>query len=148
MRAVLQRVTQAACKIDGKVFSQIGPGLVILLAVQKGDRQTDAEKLARKTAHLRIFAGQDGKFRDSVLDKQGEAIVISQFTLYANVSAGRRPSFEEAEEPAAAEKLYAHYVRALAAEGVPVQTGRFGAMMQIELVNDGPVTVILDSEGR
>ena len=122
----------------------IGAGLVVLLGVAEGDTEADAERLAGRIARLRIFAGDDGKFDRSLLDVDGAALVVSQFTLIADTAKGNRPSFSGAARPDAAESLYEHFSRTLGDLGVPVETGVFGAKMQVDLVNDGPVTIILE----
>ena len=146
MRAVLQRVTGAAVVVDGVEVGRIGPGLCILLGVKQGDDVAKVEKLALKVAQLRIFRDEAGYFNRSILDVGGAALVVSQFTLYANCRKGRRPSFSQAARPEQAEPLVEHFVQVLVLAGVPVQTGVFGAMMQLEIHNDGPVTIILDSD--
>ncbi|MCL6566324.1 MAG: D-tyrosyl-tRNA(Tyr) deacylase [Acidobacteriia bacterium] len=146
MRAVVQRVTRACCRVEGHIVGEIGPGLVVLLGVGRNDTERDAVYLAEKTATLRIFPDEQGKMNRSVLDVGGAALVVSQFTLYGDARGQRRPSFVQAAPPDAGKRLYEEYVRALAALGVPVQTGVFQARMQIELINDGPVTILLDSE--
>jgi D-tyrosyl-tRNA(Tyr) deacylase len=146
VRAVLQRVTSASVQVDGQEVGRIGPGLCILLGVEDRDGPEQAEKLALKTAQLRVFRDQAGYFNRSILDVGGEALVISQFTLYANCRKGRRPSFTRAARPEVAEPLVDHFVLALRNTGVPVQTGEFGALMQVEIHNDGPVTIVLDSD--
>lgn len=148
MRAVVQRVNQAAVLVDGKTFSQIGRGLVVLVGVREGDEETDAEYLAQKVAHLRVFSDEEGKFNLSLLDVGGEALVVSQFTLYADTRKGRRPSFAHAARPEVAEPLIERFVAFLQEQGVPVRTGQFQAMMQVRLENDGPVTILLDSADR
>ncbi|MDQ7038874.1 MAG: D-aminoacyl-tRNA deacylase [Aquificota bacterium] len=145
MRAVVQRVKRSWVKVDGKTVGEIGRGLNILLGVGKGDTEEDARKLAKKIANLRIFEDEGGKFQHSLLDIKGEALIVSQFTLYANVRKGRRPSFEEAEEPGRAEHLYNRFVEEMKALGVGVRTGVFGAMMEVYIENWGPVTIVLDS---
>ncbi len=146
MRAVLQRVTRARVLVAGKLAGEIGPGLLVLLAIGKGDTASTAALLARKTAQLRIFSDAQGKMNVSLLESGGAALVVSQFTLYGDVRKGRRPAFDAAAAPAEALSLYEEYVKSLRALGVPVQTGVFKAHMQVELVNDGPVTLILDSQ--
>jgi D-tyrosyl-tRNA(Tyr) deacylase len=126
----------------------IGAGLLVLLGVAEGDTPDGAERLAGKIARLRIFEDDDGRFDRSLLDTGGGALVVSQFTLIANTARGNRPSFSHAARPDAAEPLYLHFCAALRELGVPVETGIFGARMQIELVNDGPVTIVLDDEAR
>jgi D-aminoacyl-tRNA deacylase len=140
MRAVCQRVSKACVRVDGEVVGEIGPGLCILLGVGRGDDEGAAERLAGKIARLRIFEGMDR----SLLDTGGGALVVSQFTLLADTREGNRPSFSEAAPPAEADPLYERFCEALRALGVPVATGVFGASMQVELVNDGPVTILLD----
>jgi D-tyrosyl-tRNA(Tyr) deacylase len=144
MRAVLQRVARAAVAVDGEVVGAIGAGLVVLLGVAAGDTAETAERLAAKTARLRIFE-RDGRFDTSLLDTSAAALVVSQFTLIADTTRGNRPSFGDAAPPEIAEPLYERFCAALQAAGVPVETGRFGAKMAVELANDGPVTIVLDS---
>ena len=146
MRAVLQRVSSASVRVDGEVVGAIGPGLLILLGVHQGDAEADAVALAGKSAVLRIFEDEAGKMNRSVIDIGGGALVVSQFTLYADTRKGRRPSFVDAAPPALAVKVYERFVEALAAQGIPVATGRFQAHMEVSLVNDGPVTLILESD--
>jgi D-aminoacyl-tRNA deacylase len=148
MRAVVQRVSYAEVWVGSETVGQIGPGLLILLGVREGDGEEEARYLAEKTANLRIFADQEGKFNLSLLKIGGAALVVSQFTLYADTRKGRRPSFTDAARPEVAEPLVERFVALLQAQGVPVQTGRFQAMMQVRLENDGPVTLCLDSEDR
>lgn len=145
MRVVLQRVSRASVSVDGAVVGAIDLGLLILVGVADGDSPSQAEALARKVAGLRIFADSEGRFNESLLDVVGAALVISQFTLHANVRRGRRPSFISAARPELAEPLVEHFAESLRAQGVPVQTGEFGAMMSVELINDGPFTVVIDS---
>ena len=139
MRAVLQRVTRASVTPGGS----IGPGLCILLGVAEGDEATDAARLAEKVAKLRIFENEDGRFDRSLLVTGGAALVVSQFTLIAETAKGNRPSFSGAAPPEAAEVLYERFCATLRELGVPVETGVFGARMSVELVNDGPVTIVL-----
>ncbi len=146
MRAVLQRVRRAAVVIDGETIAAIEGGLLVLLGVAAADTAADVQWLAEKTAHLRIFNDEGGKMNRSVADVGGSLLVVSQFTLHADCRKGRRPSFLDAATPEIAVPLYEAFVNALRAVGLPVQTGRFGAMMQVELVNDGPVTLILDTK--
>ena len=148
MRAVLQRVTRAAVDVDGERLGQIGLGLVVLVGVSHQDGPRDAEYLANKIAGLRIFPGAGGRFDRSVLDVGGELLVVSQFTLYGDTRKGRRPSFEAAASPEVAEPLIDAFVEALRATGVSVATGKFRAHMLVELVNDGPVTISLDSTDK
>ena len=140
MRAVVQRVTRAKATPGG----EIGAGLCILLGVAAGDDEATAERLASKIARLRIFEGDDGKFDRSLLDTGGAALVVSQFTLIADTTKGNRPSFAGAARPELAEPLYERFAQALRDLGIEVSTGTFGARMQVELVNDGPVTIVLD----
>lgn len=148
MRAVIQRVSSARVEVGGAVTGEIGAGLLVLLGVRRGDTPADARYLAEKIAYLRIFADEDGKMNLSVLEAGGSALVVSQFTLYADTRKGRRPGFSEAAAPAEAETLYQLFCRELAGLGVPVSTGRFAAMMDVFLVNRGPVTIVIDSEQR
>jgi D-tyrosyl-tRNA(Tyr) deacylase len=144
VRAVCQRVSEARVRVDGAVTGEIGTGLVVLLGVARTDGPADVERLAGKVARLRIFGDERGKFDRSVLDVDGAALVVSQFTLIADTRKGNRPSFVEAAPPSEAEPLYEQFCAALRSEGVPVATGTFGAMMAVELVNDGPVTIVLE----
>lgn len=147
MRAVLQRVRSAAVVVDGAPIGAISQGLVILAAIGEGDQTDTAEQMAVKIAQLRIFNDEAGKFNRSLLDVKGGALVVSQFTLYADIRRGRRPSFVAAASPDHAEALLMHFTAALRAlEVAPVETGRFGAAMLVELQNDGPVTIWLDSD--
>ena len=146
MRAVVQRVCRAAVVIDGESVAAIERGLLVLLGVAPMDSATDAQWLADKTANLRIFNDESGKMNLSVADLGGSLLVVSQFTLYGDCRKGRRPSFIAAAPPELAVPMYEAFVNALRSVGLPVQTGRFGAMMQVELVNDGPVTLILDTK--
>ena len=143
MRAVIQRVARASVSIDGEVVGEIGPGLVVLLGIGKGDVEEDSHWLAKKVAALRIFADHEGKFNRSILEIGGSALVVSQFTLYGDARKGRRPSFSKAAPPEVAEPLCDLFVDFLRAEGLGVATGRFGAMMLVEIHNDGPVTIWL-----
>ena len=144
MRAVCQRVSEARVQIDGSVVAEIGPGLVVLLGVGRGDATADARRLAAKIARLRVFEDDDGRFDRSLLDTRGAALVVSQFTLLAATHKGNRPSFTAAAPPEEAEPLYEAFGAALADEGIPVERGVFGARMAVEFVNDGPVTIVLD----
>jgi len=146
MRVVCQRVSEASVSVEGSIVGEIGLGFVVLLGVERGDRVEDAVRLAGKVARLRIFEDDVGKFDRSLLDVGGAALVVSQFTLIADSKRqkGTRPDFSRAAPPEVAEPLYEHVVQALRDLGVPVQTGVFGASMQVALVNDGPVTIILD----
>jgi D-tyrosyl-tRNA(Tyr) deacylase len=145
LKAVIQRVTQASVSVGDETVGRIGPGLIVLLGVAQGDTAADARRLAEKTAGLRIFSDAEGRFNLSLLDTGGEALVVSQFTLLANSRKGRRPSFTGAAPPEEAEPLVGEYENALRRLGVRVAGGRFGAHMQVEILNDGPVTIILDS---
>lgn len=144
MRALLQRVSSGKVSIDGQTIAQIGHGLVILLGIGHGDDGKQADYLAEKIAHLRIFEDEAGKTNLSVLDVGGEAIVVSQFTLYADTRKGRRPSFIYAADPGAAAPLVERFAELLRGYGVPTQTGQFGAHMLVEIHNDGPVTIWLE----
>jgi D-tyrosyl-tRNA(Tyr) deacylase len=144
MRAVVQRVARARVTVGGDVVGSIGRGLCVLLGVARDDGEAKVERLAAKVARLRIFENDKGKFDRSLLDVGGEALVVSQFTLIADTAKGNRPSFSEAADPDCAERLYERFCEALRTLGVPVKTGVFGARMQVELVNDGPVTIVLD----
>ena len=144
MRVLLQRVSSASVTVDGQVISKIGAGLLILVGIGHGDGEPQAEYLAEKVANLRVFEDSQGKTNLSVLDRQGEAIVVSQFTLYADARKGRRPSFTDAALPEVAEPLVERFAQLLRDHGVPTQTGRFGAHMEVEIHNDGPVTVWLE----
>ena len=148
MRAVVQRVSSASVSIDGGVVSRIGTGLVVLAAVGRDDTDADADYIVEKTVHLRVFPDTEGRFDRSVLDVGGSLLVVSQFTLYGDVRRGRRPSFTEAAAPDEASERFAALVERFRTTGVPVETGQFQAMMDVALVNDGPVTLILDSSDR
>lgn len=145
MRAVLQRVTEASVQIDGEVVGQTGQGLLILVCAMAGDTEAQAEKLAAKVAKLRVFKDGQGKMNLSVRDIGGSALVVSQFTLAADLR-GNRPGFSTAAPPVEGERLYLHFSQALEKEGVPVANGRFGADMAVSLVNDGPVTIWMDTD--
>jgi D-tyrosyl-tRNA(Tyr) deacylase len=140
----VQRVSEARVTVDGELVGEVGRGLVVLLGVARGDSEADAARLAGKVARLRIFEDDAGKFDRSVLDVGGEALVVSQFTLIADTRKGNRPSFTEAAPPDEAEALYERFCEALRALGVGVDSGVFGARMQVALVNDGPVTITLE----
>jgi D-tyrosyl-tRNA(Tyr) deacylase len=144
MRALLQRVSRASVRIEGQTISSIGKGLLILLGVGHGDGEEQAKFLAEKSANLRIFEDDQGKINLSILDVGGEAIVVSQFTLYADTHKGRRPSFIDAALPDVAEPLVGRFAELLRGHGVPTQTGKFGAQMEVEIHNDGPVTIWLE----
>ena len=146
MRALLQRVSRASVRVGDDTIAAIGPGLVVLVGVGHGDDDTTAANLARRITELRIFRDEDGRTNRSILDVVGAALVVSQFTLYADTSRGRRPGFTNAAEPAVADRLYLAVAAGLRAAGVgDVQTGAFGAEMAVELVNDGPFTIWLDT---
>ncbi|KAA9007722.1 D-tyrosyl-tRNA(Tyr) deacylase [Paenibacillus spiritus] len=145
MRAVLQRCKEARVAVDGEVIGEIGEGLMVLLGVTHGDTEKDAQYVAAKIAGLRIFEDEAGKMNHSVIDAGGSVLSVSQFTLYGDCRKGRRPNFMAAARPEEAEALYERFNAELAAAGLPVQTGRFGAMMEVSLVNSGPVTLIIDS---
>jgi D-tyrosyl-tRNA(Tyr) deacylase len=144
VRAVVQRVSEARVRVGGEVAGEIGAGLCMLLGVSRDDGEAEAVRLADKIAKLRIFENEDGKFDRSLLDVGGDALVVSQFTLIGDTAKGNRPSFSEAAPPEDAERLYESFCAALRETGVRVETGRFGARMALELVNDGPVTIVLD----
>jgi len=144
MRTVCQRVSEASVVAEGRVAGEIHAGLVVLLGIDREDGVREANALARKVARLRIFEDEHGKFAYSAVDTGGSALVVSQFTLVADTSKGNRPSFTNAAPPEQAEPLYEEFCKALAAEGIPVETGVFGARMALTLVNDGPVTIVLD----
>ncbi len=144
MKAVVQRVSEASVEIDGNVVGAVGAGLLVLLGVEAGDGVAAADRLARKLAALRIFEDEAGKMNRSVLEVGGSLLVVSQFTLLADLRKGNRPSFIAAAPPEQAEPLYEHFCAALRAQGLSVATGRFGARMAVRLVNDGPVTIWLD----
>ena len=147
MRAVIQRVTSARVRVGERVTGEIGRGLLVLLGVGRQDTPADAQYIAAKIRALRLFESDEGKPMDqSVMDIDGAVLMVSQFTLYGDVRKGRRPSFDEAAAPSDARDLYEAVVRELQAAHVPVSTGEFQAMMQVELVNDGPVTVLVDSK--
>lgn len=144
MRALIQRVSKASVTVEGQTISSIGKGLLILVGIGHGDREEQVTFLAEKVANLRIFEDEQGKTNLSVLDVKGEAIVVSQFTLYADTRKGRRPSFIDAALPDVAEPLVGRFVELLQSHGVPTQTGKFGAHMEVEIHNDGPVTIWLE----
>jgi D-tyrosyl-tRNA(Tyr) deacylase len=148
MRAVIQRVSQASVEVEGTTVGRIGRGWLVLLGVARGDRDEDAAWLADKLLNLRAFEDEQGKMNRSVLDVTGGILVVSQFTLLADCRAGRRPSFSDAAEPPEAERLYQRFTDLLAPSGLEIATGLFRAMMKVALVNDGPVTLLLDSRKR
>lgn len=145
MRAVLQRVARARVEVDGETIGAVGRGLLVLLGVERGDAARDAELMAKKTAELRLFEDEQGKMNLSLEEIGGEVLVVSQFTLAADCRKGRRPGFSGAAAPEEANVLYENYVMLLRRRGLTVATGRFQAMMQVSLTNDGPVTFLLDS---
>lgn len=145
MIAVLQRVSEAKVVVDGHVTGEIGRGLVVLLGVHREDSENDCNFLVEKTVTLRIFSDENGKMNHSLADTGGTALVVSQFTLVSDWRKGRRPSFTSAAAPETAEQLYVHFMDGLKERNIPVESGEFGAMMQVQLVNDGPVTLVLDS---
>jgi len=146
MRAVVQRVTRASAQVGGNTIGVIGVGLLVLLGVGQVDIDADADYLAEKVVGLRIFEDDDGKMNRSVLDVGGAVLAVSQFTLYGDVRRGKRPSFDAAARPEQAINLYEYFVSRVRAAGVPCETGKFQAMMDVELVNAGPVTILLDSK--
>jgi len=148
MKAVLQRVSKASVKVDSEVVGSIDGGFLVFLGVGKEDTREDIDFLVRKIVGMRVFSDEDGKFNLSVKDTGGSLLVVSQFTLFANTKKGNRPSFIDAAPPEMAEKMYEEFCSACEAEGVKVEKGVFAAMMEVELVNDGPVTVCLDSKER
>ncbi len=144
MKVLLQRVSRAAVRVDGRTVGEIGTGLLVFVGVEKGDRAADADYLADKTVELRIFPDDADRMNRSVKEAGGGALVVSQFTLAASTRRGRRPSFDAAAPPAEAEALYRRFSERLSSHGIEVATGVFQAMMEVELVNDGPVTILLD----
>ena len=148
MRVLLQRVSEASVAVEGEILSAIGPGLLVLICTEKGDDEADADFFARKIANIRLFADADGKTNLSILDVGGAALVISQFTLAADWRKGNRPGFSRVADPETAEKHYEYFCKQLAAEGVPVKTGKFRSHMAVNLVNDGPMTIWMDSGGK
>lgn len=149
MRAVIQRVSKASVTIDGKVYSTIGSGLLVLLGIEDADTQDDIDWLSGKIVNMRIFDDADGVMNESVTDKNGEILLVSQFTLHASTKKGNRPSYIRASKPDIAVPLYEKMIARLAADlGKPVHTGVFGADMKVELLNDGPVTIVVDTKSR
>ena len=146
MRAVVQRVKESSVTVNNQVISRIGPGLLVLLGVSEADDSGDADFLSEKIPHLRIFEDEAGKMNRSLLETRGEMLVVSQFTLLGDCRKGRRPSYIQAAGPEKAEQLYEMFVEKVREKGVAVKTGRFRAMMDVALINDGPVTLILDSK--
>jgi D-tyrosyl-tRNA(Tyr) deacylase len=148
MRAVVQRVSEASVRIEGRLVGEIGPGLLVLLGVGRGDGEADADYLAGKVVHLRVFPDEGGQMNRSLLETGGSVLVVSQFTLYGDVRQGRRPGYSSAAPPEEANRLYEHFVALLRGLGPRVETGVFQAMMDVTLVNHGPVTLLLDSSRR
>lgn len=148
MRAVVQRVTESSVSVEGRIVGRTGQGLLVLLGVAQGDDSAAADYLAQKIANLRIFEDDHGRMNHSLLDIQGEMLVVSQFTLLGDCRKGRRPSFVQAAPPDIADHLYLHFVTAVRSSGLHVETGQFQAMMAVSLVNDGPVTLVVDSPAR
>jgi len=148
MKVLLQRVTRASVNAGSEVVGRIGRGLVVFVGVASGDTEKDAQYLAQKTISLRIFPDEEGRFNLSILDIKGELLVVSQFTLLADTRKGRRPSFIEAAPPVQAEEIFEQFVEQARATGLKVATGRFQQYMQVEIHNDGPVTILLDSKGK
>ena len=146
MRAVVQRVKRAAVRVNGGVVGSIGPGLLVLVGIGKTDANADVQNLAEKIVNLRVFEDEHGKMNRSLLEMGGQVLCVSQFTLYGDCRKGRRPSYDQAAGPDTAQRLYDDFVKALRSFGIVVATGQFQAMMEVELVNDGPVTLLLDSE--
>ena len=145
MRVVIQRVLRAQVSVGEEIVGKIGPGLLVLLGVAKSDTQADADHLSSKSLGLRIFDDENGKMNLSLAETGGSVLAVSQFTLYGDVRKGRRPSFDQAAAPQLANELYEYFVGRIRESGIQCETGRFQAMMQVELVNDGPVTILLDS---
>ncbi|MGD0181567.1 MAG: D-aminoacyl-tRNA deacylase [Terriglobales bacterium] len=145
MRAVVQRVSRAQVAVDGEIVGEVGPGLLVLLGVTHADTEPDADYLADKIVGLRVFEDENGKMNLDVASIGGGILVVSQFTLYGDVRRGKRPSFVAAAKPVRARQVYEYFVARIRAAGLPCQTGRFQEMMEVELVNDGPVTILLDS---
>lgn len=145
MRALLQRVSHASVTVDGETIGQCGPGLLILVCAMQGDTEAEADRLAAKIAKLRIFTDDAGKMNRSILDAGGSALVISQFTLAADTSRGNRPGFSTAAAPDEGHRLYEYFARQITAQGIATETGRFGADMKVSLLNDGPVTIWMES---
>jgi len=148
MKVVIQRVTEASVKVDGQVIGKIGKGLVVLVGIAQGDTTDDVNYLVEKTVNLRIFSDAEGNFNLSALDIRGELLLVSQFTLLASTRKGRRPGFTDAALPEQAESLFNQFVLQAQASGLKVETGRFQAYMDVEIHNDGPVTIIIDSRER
>ena len=145
MRAVVQRVSEASVTVDGRKVGQIATGLLVLLGVAREDSESDADYLVDKVTRLRVFPDENGRMNRSVIEAEGELLVISQFTLFGDCRRGKRPSFDQAAAPELARSLYEYYVANCREQGISVQTGVFQAEMDVELINDGPVTILLDS---
>ena len=145
MRAIVQRVKRGSVKIDGEVVAEIGRGLVVLLGIRNSDTEKDMNYLAEKIANLRIFEDEQGKFNFSLKDVGGEILVVSNFTVYGDTRKGRRPSFTDAASPEAAKDIFTQFIEILKKQNVPVKTGVFQSIMEVEIINDGPVTVIVES---
>jgi len=146
MRAVIQRVTHSSVSVSDKIIGKIKKGLLVFLGVKKNDTESDAEYLANKIVNLRIFEDENGKMNKSLIENGGQMLVVSQFTLYGDCSKGRRPSFVQASEPKKANRLYEHFAYLVSKKGIRVEKGKFQAMMAVSLVNDGPVTLIIESK--
>ena len=146
MRALIQRVASARVEVEGATVGEVGPGLLILICAMQGDTTAEADRLAAKIAKLRIFKDEEGRMNRSILDTRGAALVVSQFTLAADTSRGNRPGFSTAAPPDEGERLYEYFAAQVQAQGIPVATGRFGADMQVHLVNAGPVTIWMDTD--
>lgn len=144
MKALIQRVKSASVTIDGLLYSKIGQGLLVFLGVEKGDDKLNAEKLADKLSKLRIFEDENEKMNHSILDIEGEMLIVSQFTLCGDCKKGTRPSFDKSAPPQIASELYEYFISQVKSFNIPVQTGKFGAMMDVELINDGPVTFMVE----
>jgi D-tyrosyl-tRNA(Tyr) deacylase len=148
MKIVLQRVKEASVSVQGKIVGEIEEGVCLLVGIEKGDEEEDARYLARKIAELRIFPDEEGKMNRSLFDVRGDVLAVSQFTLAGSIQKGRRPSFDKAEEPVRAERLFRFFVEQVTQMGLKIETGIFQAMMEVRLVNDGPVTFVLQEKNR
>jgi D-tyrosyl-tRNA(Tyr) deacylase len=148
MKIVLQRVKEASVSVQGKIVGEIEEGVCLLVGIEKGDEEEDARYLARKIAELRIFPDEEGKMNRSLFDVRGDVLAVSQFTLAGSIQKGRRPSFDKAEEPVRAERLFRFFVEQVTQMGLKIETGIFQAMMELRLVNDGPVTFVLQEKNR
>lgn len=148
MRALVQRVVEASVEVEGQIIGQVGPGLLVLVCAMRGDDESAAEKLAARTAKLRIFRDDQARMNRSLADAGGGALVVSQFTLAADTSSGNRPGFSAAAAPEDGDRLYQHFTESLRGMGIAVETGSFGADMKVRLLNDGPVTIWLDTADR